>query len=103
MKAEYAPAAQNKNNEDGDIEEHLKLDLREGRGFGMVNYNKTLLRKLRRASDNTEIRKEMFLKKYALDYCYEMVLKNYSVLGTSHESKNVKRHRTPKNGTFKVP
>lgn len=98
--AEYVPAGQR--GEDGDIEEFIKLDIGEGQEFEALNYNHKLRRKLRRAMDNAQIRKEMLVRQRALDYYQEQDKEPPAILKTPYKAVNVKGQRILDNGMFET-
>ena len=99
-KAEYIPTT--RRGEDGEPEDFIKLDVGEGQDFETLNYNHKLRRKLRRAIDNAEIRKEMLVRQRACDYCNEMNIQIPPVLTTPYKAINVKGQRILENGTFET-
>lgn len=99
-KAEYIPAT--RQGEDGEPEDFIKLDVGEGQDFETLNYNHKLRRKLRRAIDNAEIRKEMLVRHRACDYCNEKNIEVPPELTTPYKAINVKGQRILENGTFET-
>lgn len=100
VKAEYVPAGQR--GEDGNVEEYIKLDIGEGQDFETLSYNHKLRRKLRRAIDNANIRKEMLVRQRALDYYQEKDMEAPAVLKTPYKPVNVKGQRILDNGVFET-
>ena len=98
--AEYIPAGQQ--TEDGEPEDFIKLDVGEGQDFETLNYNHKLRRKLRRAIDNAEIRKEMLVRQRALDYYADNNMEIPPELKTPSKPLNVKGHRILENGTLET-
>ena len=99
-KAEYIPTT--RRGEDGEPEDFIKLDVGEGQDFETLNYNHKLRRKLRRAIDNAEIRKEMLVRQRAYDYCNEKKIEVPPELTTPYKAINVKGQRILENGTFET-
>ena len=99
-KAEYISAGQQI--EDGGAEDFIKLDVGEGQDFDTLNYNHKLRRKLRRAIDNAEIRKEMLVRQRALDYYSDKNMEIPPGLKTPYKPINVKGHRILENGTLET-
>ncbi len=100
IRAEYVPAVQR--GEGGDGEEYIRLDIGEGQDFESLNYNHKLRRKLRRAMDNAQIRKEMLVRQRALDYYQEKDREPPAVLKTPYKPVNVKGQRILDNGMFET-
>ena len=99
-KAEYVSTGQR--SEDGDPEDFIKLDVGEGQDFETLNYNHKLRRKLRRAIDSAEIRKEMLVRQRALEYYNEKNTGIPSDLTTSYKQINAKGQRILENGTLET-
>lgn len=99
-KAEYIPTS--REGEDGEPEDFIKLDVGEGQDFETLNYNHRLRRKLRRAIDNAEIRKEMLVRQRACDYYNEKNIEVPPELNTPYKPINVKGQRILENGTFET-
>ena len=87
---------------EGDVEEYIKLDVGEGQDFRALNYNHKTRRKLRRAIDNAEIRKEMLVRQRAIDYYEEKGLEVPAILNTPYKPLNVKGQRILENGKFET-
>jgi len=101
-KAEYVPTGQGDEDENGDVEEFIQLDVGEGQDFETLNYNHKLRRKLRRAIDNAEIRKEMLVRQRAIDYYREKDIEAPPVLTTPYKPINIKGQRILDNGRFET-
>lgn len=99
-KAEYIPSGLQGGSEEGD--EFIKLDVGDGQDFKTLNYNHKLRRKLRRAIDNAEIRKETLVRQRALEYYHEKGLEAPALLKTPYKPINVKGSRILDNGTFET-
>ena len=97
-KAEYISTS--RRIEDGEPEDFIKLDVGEGQDFEKLNYNHKLRRKLRRAIDNAEIRKEMLVRQRALDHCDEQNIEVPPELRTPYKPINTKGQRILENGTL---
>ena len=100
-KAEYIPNSQ-RNEVEGEPEEFIKLDVGEGQDFETLNYNHKLRRKLRRAIDNAQIRKEILVRQRALDYYHEKGADAPSELRTPYKPVNAKGQRILENGTLET-
>ena len=98
--AEYIPAG--RRSEYGESEDFIQLDVGEGQDFETLNYNHRVRRKLRRAIDNAEIRKEMLVRQRALDYCHEKNTEVPPVLRTPYKPINAKGQRILENGTLET-
>ena len=99
-KAEYVPTGQR--SENGDLEDFIKLDIGEGQDFETLNYNHKLRRKLRRAIDDAEIRKEMLVRQRALEYYNDKNMEIPPHLTTSYKPINAKGQRILENGTLET-
>ena len=88
--------------EDEEPEDFIKLDVGEGQQFEVLSYNHKLRRKLRRATDNAEIRKEMLVRQRALDYCDDKDIEVPRELRTPYKPINVKGPRILENGTLET-
>ena len=99
-KAEYISRGQR--SEDEEPEDFIRLDVGEGQDFETLNYNHKLRRKLRRAIDNAEIRKEMLVRQRALDHCNEKNIEVPSELKTPYKPINAKGQRILDNGTLET-
>ena len=99
-KAEYI--AVGRQVEDREPEDFIKLDVGEGQDFETLNYNHKLRRKLRRAIENAEIRKEMLVRQRALDSYTEKNMEIPPELRTPYKPINVKGHRILENGTLET-
>ncbi len=99
-KVEYISTSQR--SVDGEPEDFIKLDTGEGQDFETLNYNHKLRRKLRRAIDNAEIRKEILVRQRALDYCNDRNIEIPSELMTPYKPINIKGQRILENGTLET-
>ena len=97
---EYISAGQQ--TDDREPEDFIKLDVGEGQDFETLNYNHKLRRKLRRAIDNAEIRKEMLVRQRALDFYADNNVEIPPELRTPSKPINVKGHRILENGTLET-
>ena len=98
--AEYISASQQTENREP--EDFIKLDVGEGQDFETLNYNHKLRRKLRRALDNAEIRKEMLVRQRALDYYADNNMQIPLELRTPYKPINIKGHRILENGALET-
>lgn len=94
--------ASSRRSEDGGPEDFIKLDVGDGQDFETLNYNHKLRRKLRRAIDNAEIRKEMLVRQRALDHCNEKNIDVPPELRTPYKPINAKGQRILENGTLET-
>lgn len=99
-KAEYITTDQR--SEDGEPDDFIKFDVGEGQDYETLNYNHKLRRKLRRAIDNAEIRKEMLVRQRALDHCNEKNIEVPPELRTPYKPINIKGQRILDNGTLET-
>lgn len=99
-KAEYI--SKGRQSEDGQPEDFIKLDVGEGQDFETLNYNHRLRRKLRRAIDNAEIRKETLVRQRALDHCNEQNIEVPPELRTPYKPINIKGQRILDDGTLET-
>lgn len=99
-KAEYISTG--RRIEDGEPQDFIKLDVGEGQEFEALSYNHKLRRKLRRAIDNAEIRKEMLVRQRALDYCEDKQMEIPPDLKTPYKPINVKGQRILENGMLET-
>lgn len=95
---EYISTSRRRENEEP--EDFIKLDVGEGQDFETLNYNHRLRRKLGRAIDNAEIRKEMLVRQRALDHCSEQNIEVPPELKTPYKLNNIKGQRVLENGTL---
>ena len=86
----------------GNPEEFIKLDIGEGQDFEALSYNHKLRRKLRRAIDNADIKKEMLVRQRAIDYYEQKEIETPHVLKTPLKPVNVKGQRILENGLFET-
>lgn len=83
-------------------EEFIKLDVGDGQDFESLNYNHKLRRKLRRAIDSAEVRKEILIRQRALDYYTENNMDHPAVLLTPPKPLHIKGQRILENGTLET-
>lgn len=83
-------------------DEFIRFDVGDGQDFQTLNYNHKLRRKLRRAIDNAEIRKEMLVRDRAVEYFKEKGEEIPLVLLTSSRPLNIKGHRILDNGKLET-
>ena len=88
--------------EDGGPEDFMKLDVSEGQDFDTLIYNHKLRRKLRRAIDNAEIRKEMLVRQRALEHYNDNSVEIPLGLTTSYKPINARGQRILENGTLET-
>ena len=99
-KAEYINTGEQR--DDVELQDYIRLDVGEGQDFERLNYNHKLRRKLRRAIDNAEIRKEMLVRQRALDLYHEKNIEVPPELNTPCKPINIKGQRILENGTFET-
>lgn len=87
---------------DESVEEFIKFDEGEGQDFESRNYNHKLRRKLRRAIDAAEVRKEMLVRQRAIDYCVETNIEPPVELKTPSNPQKVRGQRILGNGTLET-
>ena len=98
--AQYVSTVQDGTHGEGD--EFIKLDVGDGQDFQMLNYNHKLRRKLRRAIDNAEVRKELLIRDRAIQYLKEKGEVVPPVLLSPSKPLNVKGHRILDNGKLET-
>ena len=87
---------------EGDGDEFIKLDVGHGQDFQTLNFNHKLRRKLRRAIDNAESRKEMLVRERTIEYFKNRGDDVPPILLTSLKPLNVKGHRILDNGKLET-
>lgn len=88
--------------DNGDAEDFITLDVGEGQDHETLNYNHKLRRKLRRAIDDAEIRKETLVRQHAIDYYKDKGMEPPAELLTPYKPLNVKCARILENGTLET-
>lgn len=71
-------------------EDFVKLDVGDGADFESLNYNHRLRRKLRKAIEDSDIRKEMLVRQRALNFCLENGLEPPTELKSPSKPRKVK-------------
>ena len=99
-RAEYISTMQHKAQDEGD--EFIKFDVGHGQEFQTLNYNHKLRRKLRRAIDNAEARKEILVRERTIEYLKAKGEDVPPVLLTPIKPLNVKNHRILDNGKLET-
>ena len=99
-KLRYVPGSQR--SQQAEPEEFIRIDVGEEQEFQIPSYNHKLRRKLRRAIDITEIRKEMLVRQRALDYYDARKIEAPPELGTPYKPLNIIGHRIMENGTLET-
>ena len=99
-RAEYVSAANPRPHRERD--EFIKFDVGDGQDFQTLNYNHKLRRKLRRAVDNAEIRKEMLVRDHVIEFFKEKREDVPVILLTPSKPLNVKGHRILENGKLET-
>ena len=84
----------------GDPGEFIKLDVGDGQDYEALNYNHKLRRKLRRAIESAEIRKEMLVRETAKEYCQKHGLGIPSELESPAKPLNVRGKRVLDDGSL---
>lgn len=97
-RTEYIPSGAP--GKEAEQEGFIKLDVGEGQDFEALNYNHKLRRKLRRAIDDAEVRKELLVRQRALDHYINNNEDPPSILLTPPKPLNVKGQRILENGTL---
>lgn len=83
-------------------EEFIKLDVGEGQEYESLQYNHKLRRKLRRAIDNAQVRKELLVRQRALDHYVRKGEDPPAVLLTPPDPLNVRGRRILENGALET-
>ena len=99
VKAQYIPTGQR--NDDGN-EEFIKLDIGEGQDHETLSYNHKLRRKLRRAIDNCQIKKEELVRERAIKHYQDKGEEPPSLLKTPMKSINVRGVRILDSGLLET-
>lgn len=85
-----------------EMQEYIRFDVGEEGDFETTNYNHKLRRKLRRAIDNAEIRKETLVRQRALDYFREKGVDVPLELNTTYKPVNLRGQRILENGLLET-
>ena len=85
-----------------DAEEFIKLDVGMGQDHEAVSYNHRLRRKLRRAIESCQIRKELLVRQRAIELCNEKGLKPPVELSTPAKPIHDRGQRALENGTLET-
>lgn len=85
-----------------DSGEYIKLDVGEGQDYKALNLNHKLRRKLRRAMENAEIRKEVLVRERVMDLCKEKGIEPPQEISTPVKPVHLKGHRVLENGTLET-
>ncbi|KAI9880675.1 MAG: hypothetical protein M1830_001679 [Pleopsidium flavum] len=80
----------------------IELDVGDDQDFEGVGYNHKLRRKLRRAIEAAEIRKEMLVRQKALEHCLAKDIEPPTELQTPHKPMNVRGQRVLEDGTLET-
>lgn len=80
----------------------IELDVGDDQDFDAVGYNHRLRRKLRRAIEAAEIRKEMLVRQKALDHCLANSIEPPTELQTPYKPVNVRGQRVLEDGTLET-
>ena len=83
-------------------EEFIKLDLGDGQDFEALNYNHRLRRKLRRAVEAGQIRKEMLVRERVKELCIESDLEPPLELSTSAKAVHERGQRVLDSGQIET-
>jgi hypothetical protein len=74
-----------------------------GHEYQQLNYNHRLRRKLRRAMEAAQVKKELLVREAAIKHCEESNIEVPSVLRTSAKPENTRGQRTMPDGTLETP
>ncbi|KAL9123078.1 MAG: hypothetical protein Q9187_000355 [Circinaria calcarea] len=85
-----------------DSGEYIKLDVGEGQDYEALNFNHKLRRKLRRAIESAEIRKEVLVRERVIDLCKERGIEPPPEISTPAKPVHLKGHRVLENGTLET-
>ena len=96
----YIPTGVLENSEEQ--EEFIKLDVGEGQEHKSRQYNHKVRRKLRRAINNAQVRKELLVRQRALNYYAEKSKDPPAVLLTPPKPLNVRGRRILENGSLET-
>lgn len=99
-RTDYIPTGVPGNSEEQ--EEFIKFDVGEGQDFESLSYNNKLRRKLRRAIDGAEVRKELLVRQRALDHYVRKSAVPPAVLLTPPKPLNVSGQRILENGILET-
>ena len=83
-----------------DVADFIKLDVGEGVDFEALSYNHKLRRKIRRALENTQIRKELLVREQAREKCTEYGISIPAELSTPAKSYHERGNRLLPDGTL---
>ena len=97
--AQLIPTTQQAGQDPG---EYIKLDAGEGQDYEALNFNHKLRRKLRRAMENAEIRKEVLVRERVMDLCREKGIELPPEISTPAKPVHLKGHRVLENGTLET-
>ena len=100
-KAEYVSFSQ-RNSQPGQPGDFIQLDVGEGQDYESLNYNHKLRRKLRRALEYAEVRKEMLVRQRALDYHEKKGLEAPAILRTEAKPTSIRGQRILENGSLET-
>jgi len=80
----------------------IKLDIGEGQDHEVLNYNHKLRRKLRRAIEAADVKKELLVRERAVLYCKEIGMDPLPELVTSAKPIHVRGERALEDGTLET-
>lgn len=84
-------------------DDFIRLDVGdEDKDYTSIKYNHKLRRKIRRAIENAEMRKEMLVREQAMAHFRAQSADAPAILGTSLKPVNVKGHRILENGMLET-
>lgn len=83
-------------------EDFIQLDVGEGQEYESLSFNNKLRRKLRRAIDNAEVRKELLVRQRALEHYAGKIEDPPAALLTSPKPLNVRGQRILENGALET-
>ena len=99
---EGAQIVSTKSGDGGVSEEFIKFDIGEGQDYEALNYNHRLRRKLRRAIEACQIRKELLVRERVSEICRERGIETPVELSTSAKPIHERGQRSLENGTLET-
>jgi len=88
--------------DEGEPGEYIHFDLGEGEDFEKLDYNHKLRRKLRRALDNVEMKREELVRERAIAYYKEKDMVVPEILNTPYKACNIRGQRILENGSLET-
>ena len=85
-----------------DPEDFIKLDIGEGQDHEVLNYNHKLRRKLRRAIEAADVKKELLVRERAAEYCKDVGMDPLPELLTPAKPIHLRGERALEDGTLET-